>query len=292
MSRARFVLVLAVGCADPTGTPVTEDVPEEEQDAAPRPTRDGAPASADRPADLVAVAPVDAAPSTMADGRDTAAELDALAAEAGGDTAASAPLTCSMFLGTTNHEWWTIGGFERLIQDEGRWQMVAVHASFVDQWANPQHSRHAELWRAAERPASRCRENGDNPDRVIFTPSYNPGSTGIEYLKLSQERWQTEIDKVIQILRRRYSRLRRIEILTFFRAPNNELCKVRPKETRVPPQLDAAIEALVARYPALVFSTPRFEVASCSQFTSDPPHLTADGARYVAKLLADHYNAP
>jgi hypothetical protein len=58
----------------------------------------------------------------------------------------------------------------------------------------------------------------------------------------------------------------------------------------MPAELDAAIAAVAAEHPGLVFVAPKFEAHDCASFNGGGPHLTTPGNTSVAQDIADHFD--
>jgi hypothetical protein len=176
---------------------------------------------------------------------------------------------------------WFAAGFERLV-DGDRWQVKAPHRSFVEDWANPAHA----VWRESGCDAtffacetrSRC-AGGRPPDRVVFVTQ-----TG-NYLGTPQRIWEERITAAIATIKAKYPTVKHVELMTFVRGPGNRSCGT---ETTVAPALDQAHAALAAASAGSITAAPRFEVPRCEYF-SGPPHLSAEGNRFVADLIGKHY---
>lgn len=202
-----------------------------------------------------------------------------MAGAAGGATT----FVCNQVTAMTLTREWFNAGFE---QDGGivadRWQLKAREHGYITEWANPS----SDFWN--EPPASPCTSGSTNPDHVVLTVlSWNPACC------TSQPEWEAKIDAAIANLQAKYSALKRIDLTTVIRGPGNMLCPTPPvaNETIViPPELDAALAASAAKFPELVFVTPKFEAPSCAAFNGGGPHLTTAGNAAVAKDIAAHFD--
>jgi hypothetical protein len=178
------------------------------------------------------------------------------------------------------HEWFT-AGFEEHVEGE-KWQVKAPHRSFVEDWADPAHA----VWRETNcegtffdcETKSACAGEA-TPDRVLFVTQ-----TG-DYMGTTQQKWETEIARAVTTLKQKYPNLKRVELLTFLRGPNNTSCG---GETTVAPALDAAQTALAEGSNGFISVGPRFELPNCSYFGS-APHLTAAGNEFAADMIGEHY---
>jgi hypothetical protein len=117
----------------------------------------------------------------------------------------------------------------------------------------------------------------NDPDHVIFT--------GVNWQYKTQEEWQQKYVEVVETLKSKYPGLRRLDLLTMLRGPQNHSCG--STMTVVEPFIDAAVAAVVAKYPGLVFAAPKIETSTCDIFTKGGPHFTPQGMATAAKI----YNA-
>ena len=146
---------------------------------------------------------------------------------------------------TLTREWFQ-AGFEA---DAGiinaRWQLKAREHGYITEWSNPS----SDFW--DQEPESPCAAGSTNPAA-------------------------------------KYSALKRIDLMTVIRGPGNQLCATPPAANEtisLPPELDAALAAVAAKHPGLVFVVPKFEAPNCAAFRRRP-HLTIPGNTTVAKAIA------
>ena len=180
------------------------------------------------------------------------------------------PYTCTEVIGVSVTGDWFNSGFEEHV-DSSRWQVRWKHHAFIEQWADPQNA----LWK--DPPQSPCAARSNDPDRVIFV--------GVNWQYKTQAEWEQKYAEVIDVLKKRYPGLKRIELMTMLRGPQNHSCG--STMTVVEPFIDAALATTVAKHPGLVFAGPRVETPSCEIFTKGGPHFTPAGMAAAAKL----YNA-
>ncbi len=202
-----------------------------------------------------------------------------------GGAGGSAALTfaCSQLTGPNVAGEWFAAGFEDAV-GSAKWQVKAPHHSFVEDWANPNH----DVWRDSDcqgtyincETKSRC----DNamPDRVLFVTQQG------DYLGTSQASWESLIQSALTTFKGKYPGLKRVELLTFVRAPNGQDCG---SETTVSPRLDAAQKAVAEASGGFVTVGPHLTASACSTF-SGSPHMTAQGNLEIAQQLAAHYKLP
>ncbi len=207
----------------------------------------------------------------------------------GGDgvagAAGSAALTfaCSQLTGPNVAGEWFAAGFEDAV-GSAKWQVKAPHHSFVEDWANPNH----DVWRdgACQGTYVNCETKSrcDNamPDRVLFVTQQG------DYLKTPQATWESLIKSALTTFKAKYSGLKRVELLTFVRAPSGQDCG---GETTISPLLDAAQKAVADASDGFVTVGPHLTASACSTF-SGPPHMTAQGNMEIAQQLAQYYKLP
>src|SRR5207247_9533491 len=111
--------------------------------------------------------------------------------------------------------------------------------------------------------------------------------TGGDWTYTTAAEWVTALTKVVQNLRAKYPLLKRIDLMTMLRAPNNQSCG--SAETVVQPFIDDAIATVAAAYPHFVTVAPKFFAPSCGVFASGGPHFTNAGKVIVAKVYGDYY---
>jgi hypothetical protein len=201
----------------------------------------------------------------------------------GGGGGASPAFVCHQVTGMTlTREWFEAGYQQDPGITDGRWQLKAREHGYITEWANAT----SDFWN--EMIESPCASSSGNPDHVVLTVlSWNPACC------TTQPQWDAQIDGAVTNLVAKYSGLKRIDLMTVIRGPGNMLCPMAPaaNETIVmPPELDAALTSAAAKFPGLVYVTPKFEAASCSAFSGGGPHLTTAGNTAVAKDIAAYFS--
>jgi unsaturated rhamnogalacturonyl hydrolase len=192
----------------------------------------------------------------------------AVAATKAAMTPAPAAFTCTEVLGVSVTGDWFTHGFEDGL-DSSRWQVRWKAHAFIEQWADPK----SELWTQA--PQSPCAARSNDPDHVIFT--------GVNWQYKTQAEWEQKYVAVVETLKSKYPGLRRIDLLTMLRGPQNKSCG--STMTVVEPFIDAAVASVVVKYPGLVFAAPKVETPTCEIFTKGGPHFTPAGMQAAAKLF-------
>lgn len=190
----------------------------------------------------------------------TAAEPKSKSAKAGPE------FVCTEIIGVSVTGDWFDHGFENGI-DGGRWQARWKQHAFVEQWADAA----SELW--TMKLDSPCAQRSDNPDRVIFT--------GVNWEYKTADEWKTKLTAVVEVLRKKYAGLKRVELLTMLRGPESRTCG--SDMTVVAPYIDEAVAAVAKQFPGLVTVGPKVEIDTCDVFTKGGPHFTEAGMPAVAK---------
>jgi hypothetical protein len=214
-----------------------------------------------------------AAPAPRADAGPVAAD----AVPPRSDGAAPAAYSCNLVLGiATTHEWFT-AGFEKVV-DNARWEIVSQDSAHIEKWADPKNA----VWSLPK--TSACAANADAPDRIVFN------ATNYDYTTVAQ--FLPKYLAVIENIKNRYPSARRIDLMTYTRAPGNVQCTAadRPTYSYIKSAQDEAASMVVAMFPGFVFAAPRWEVKSCADFTLCP-HLTGTANAAVARTIADHFLA-
>jgi hypothetical protein len=190
-------------------------------------------------------------------------------------TPPTSAFTCTLLIGIQATEEWYIAGFETMV-DNTRWELMWYHSGFVELWANPNDP----VWATAI--TSPCAANADKPDRVIFVT--------LNYLNDTLAFWSPNVNAVVANIQAKYPSAKRIELMTFIRAPGNMACPQAPApRSTITPAQDQSMAMAAAANPGLVFVAPQFEAASCNQYSSNPPHPTAAGATAWATMMANYY---
>jgi hypothetical protein len=179
---------------------------------------------------------------------------------------------CTQVMGVSVTGDWFGAGFEDAV-DGARWQALTRKHAFVDLWADPKN----EVW--SEKVVSPCASRASAPDRIIFT--------GVNWEFKTLDQWTAALNKVVEVLGRKYPQVKRIELLTMLRGPGNKSCG--SPMTVVEPYIDHAVAKVVAAHPGLVTAAPPLEAPSCAVFTKGGPHFTDAGMKDVAKVYAAHY---
>jgi hypothetical protein len=176
----------------------------------------------------------------------------------GGD-GASGPFTCNLMVGPSPMYQFFNGGFltyPGIVAN--RWELIWVAGHYTNVWAMPGDS----AWNTAV--SHPCAQGSATPDRVIFMATQWTENTAAE--------WETDFDGIIKNIRTKWPAVKRIELVPSTSTPGDTPCPgngPEKSETMIPAYGYEAIDAMPAKYPGLVFSTPHFEVPSCSDFIDD-----------------------
>jgi hypothetical protein len=184
---------------------------------------------------------------------------------------------CNEVIGGKLTEEWFIAGFENVV-DNARWQVKWREDAYVEEWANLQSS----FWTA--QVDSACAKNTSAPDRLVF------GTVSFKYK--TQAEWRTGITQAVNNFKSTWPSVRRIDLVTQIRGPNNMLCPTAPtagETIAVPPEQDAAMADVAAAFPGFVFVGPKVQAHACSEFQGGGPHLTAAGNMANVSVLANYF---
>jgi len=150
---------------------------------------------------------------------------------------------------------WFNGGFLTYPGiDATRWELIMVAHHYTNAWAVPGDS-------AWSTPVSHpCAQGSATPDRIAFMATQWSETTAAE--------WEADFDGIIKNIQTKWPMVKRIELMPSTCAPGDMLCPgaAASSETIIPAYGYQAIDAMPAKYPGLVFSTPHFEVPNCSDF--------------------------
>jgi hypothetical protein len=205
---------------------------------------------------------------------------------AGGTTAAGGAggmsaknFTCNTVLGIDSTSEWYTSGFETHVVD-AKWQLIYNHPGYVEDWESATDAVYSKA------PTSPCAANSNNPDRVILNVFADPSGT-----LTTTSTMATALTTAVNTIKSKYSRLKRLDLLTMSRGPNNQQC-FSSANTVVAQYVDDAIAQVVAANPGLVTASPKFYVTNCSDFDStNPPHLSTAGMTNMATVYGNYYSS-
>jgi hypothetical protein len=192
----------------------------------------------------------------------------------GPDAAAGADYACSLILGIlTTSEWF--GGFEKIV-DDARWELKFQDSAHLEKWADPSNA----VWSLPI--TSPCAEKADAPDRVVFM--------GTNYDYDTVDAFLPKYVAVLNNVRTKYPSVRRVDVMTYTRAPGNVECTgaERSAYSHIKPAQDEAIARLTETYPGFVFAAPKWEVQSCSDFGLCP-HLKGPANAAISRTIGEYF---
>jgi hypothetical protein len=191
--------------------------------------------------------------------------------------------TCNTVLGIYSTSEWYTNGFETYVTDS-KWQIIYYHPAYVEDWEDPTDA----VYTSTANHYSPCTANSDNPDRVILNVFPMPASQNGTLT--TSAAMVTGLSKAVDTIKSKYSRLKRLDLLTMSRGPSDQQC-FSSANTVVASYVDDAIAKVVTAYPGLVVASPKFYVTNCSDFDStNPPHLSTAGKTNMAKVYGDYYS--
>jgi hypothetical protein len=160
--------------------------------------------------------------------------------------------------------------------------MFFVGHHYIDAWASPSDS----AWNTALDNGHACAQGATTPDRVIFIVTDPPPYPAETF-------YQTNTTAIVNDIKMKYPAVKRVELMTLIRAPNNMPCpgNTTSAEQDMPPAEDQGIAATAAAFPGLVVALPPMYVPTCADFVSAGPQYTTAGAGDVAKVYGKYYAA-
>ena len=193
-----------------------------------------------------------------------------------GTPSTSGGYKCNMIIGGKLSTEWYAAGFENIV-DDSRWQVIGKSEAYTNVWADPTNA----YWSTA--PTSPCTDSSDNPDRIIFI--------AFNWVYTNVIQFQFDLESIVANIQAKYSNVKRIDLMTMIRSPNNQTCGHPTGQDWVQPFVDEAIANVVAApHTVEVTAAPKFYVPNCSAF--DPkttPHFTADGNTAMANIIGSYY---
>jgi hypothetical protein len=191
------------------------------------------------------------------------------------DLPMSKDFVCSWVLGITTTGEWYQAGFEDVVDDE-RWQVTPIEMGHLEKWADPAH----EIWQSEIQ--SPCAEKSTEPDRVVFNATKYEWTTVEEFLPA--------YSAVVHNIRDKYPSVKRIDLITYGRAPGNVECvgANRSSYSYIKTVQDDAAAMMPALFPGFVFVAPKWEHQSCSDFDLCP-HVSAEANMRIAKTIGEYF---
>ena len=283
IGAALGIATLALACSgsvaprsDSTTSPPAHDGAANGAPEAPAPSTD---------AQVIAEVPSVALDSSAGDA-EPGTGVDSMPGPQGGDASDSTPaatpggltskdFVCSWVLGIhTTYEWFS-AGFEKVV-DDARWEVSGIEMAQFG-WADP----NSNLWNSPI--TSPCTTGSKAPDRIVFN-GVDGSTTVAQFLP--------EYLSVVNIIKKRFPSVKRIDLTTNARAPGDMECigANRSGSSWIRPAQDEAIAMTVQMFPGFVFATPKWEVKSCSDFGLCP-HISAAANADLAKTIGEYFLA-
>lgn len=210
------------------------------------------------------------------------------AGSAGGEPVEATDFTCSQVTGLMITGEWYNAGFEQGGVDPDKWQLKNQHYGYIGNWIDP----NSEFWNAPV--TSPCASGSTAPDRVLFV--------AVDWEFTTQGQWETALEQVVATIQVKYPGVRRIELMTMVRCPDNQQCNpnasIEPganysaaiQDCQVTDYQDAAMATVAAAHPGLVGVAPKFESPHCRE-PPDGAHLTPEDNAAAAQEIATYYAA-
>jgi hypothetical protein len=209
----------------------------------------------------------------------------------GGDMGYTGPFTCTLVAGLLVTGEWFNAGFENDGVDGTTWEGKFQHYGYIDIWAQDPPAGFA--WTAAI--TSACTKNAMNPDRVLFTA----WSWELAYM---EDKYIADTVQDIMQFKKNFPNIKRFELMTIVRCPNNMMCnpnaKIPPiagvtdhnagqQDCYVAPSQDDALAKVAAMFPGWAFVGEKFESPTCENPVNGA-HLYHENTA-IAKTIATWY---
>jgi hypothetical protein len=234
-----------------------------------------------------ATSSISGSPTTAGDGGSTS-QAGASGAGAGGapsttggasSSGGSAPalttkdFECTELIGLwVASQWW--GSFEKGV-DTAHWEFMFQHHGYLEMFADPA----SPFW--GNDVSSKCTSAATAPDRIVFLP--------FSLTLMTLDDWVKNLTQVVATMKSKYPGVKRIELMTTLRGPQNMPCaNDTDPNTIVPAYVDQAIQTVVDASGGLVTVGPKIELASCDWWAGGTD-LTGAGNTGAGQLLAEYY---
>ncbi|HEX3694068.1 MAG TPA: hypothetical protein VH374_01665 [Polyangia bacterium] len=182
--------------------------------------------------------------------------------------------TCTLILGTGQSLQWFNGGFETAV-GSAKWEIKATDNTYTEAWAVPTSA----FWNVQVQ--SPCTSNATTPDRVLF----------IVYSKTltAEADWETQINKVMANIKTKFPSVKKIDLLTMVRGPDDKMCGTAVA-TVVSPAQDQAMKSVADASAGMITVGPQYFAPTCGAFSDQGnTNLTSAGAAAVGQMLAATY---
>jgi len=215
----------------------------------------------------------------------------------------SGPFACTEVMGLmTTGEWFKAGFLDALGPDLApKWGGRFAHYGYVYEYANPE----SYVWTPTpvggvnNVQIAKCAVGSDAPDRVVYQ--------AWSWQLTTEREWVDNLTAAIKTIRAKRPSVKRIDLMTIVRSPQNGWCHtttppLRPplgpgtdhdatlQDSHVPDYVDSAFAKVAAANSDIVSVAPRFEAHGCADHI-DGIHLGAGNA-LVAKDIAAYFRTP
>jgi hypothetical protein len=207
------------------------------------------------------------------------------------DNGYTGPFTCTLVSGLLVTSEWFNAGFENDGLDGTVWEGKFQHYGYIDIWAQDPPAGFA--WTAPI--TSACTKNSTNPDRVIFTA----WSWELGYM---EDKYIADTVQDIMEFKKNFPNIKRFELATIVRCPNNQMCNPKAAIPPIPgvtdhnagqqdcyvaPDIDDALSKVAAMFPGWAFVAPKWESPSCENPVNGA-HLYHENPA-IAKMIATYF---
>jgi hypothetical protein len=200
------------------------------------------------------------------------------------EPATSAPAApgadCTLVLGfSVTSNWYRDGEFEQQPGiDDAAWEVIALGGHDVWVWSDP-------TTRAFSKPPlSPC---GSEPDRIV----YQVAAKG--WRDRSEGEIAAALQRSIENIRARWPTAHVVELIPIVGGPDERPCPASSTRGGVvdASEMNPLMSELIAHVADGddVIAGPDLLLADCSQYVDGRGHLTEDGSRYIASVLARHF---
>ncbi len=187
---------------------------------------------------------------------------------------------CTLVLGfSVTRQWYEEGAFESQPGiDDASWELIFEGGGDISVWSNPGAQPYART------PLSECVRP---PDRAIFQVAAR------RWRNQPTEETVSELKTVIANIRAAWPTVEVVELIPIVGGPGGQPCEAasQPGRTVDASAMNPAMNAVITEVAdgRDVRQGPDLELADCSQYADGIGHITLEGSRYIASVLAEHY---
>ena len=187
---------------------------------------------------------------------------------------------CTLVLGfSVTRQWYEEGGFETQPGvNDARWELIFEGGGDVSVWANPEAQPYHRT------PISPCEAQ---PDRALFQVA------ALRWRNHSSEEMASELQTATANIRATWPSVEVIELIPIVGGPGGQPCEAtsQPGRTVDASLMNPVMNGLIADVANGddVRAGPDLQLADCSQYMDGIGHITPEGSRHVAAVIAEHY---